>query len=186
MTALANPSTTSPLTNPSHAQLHTDTNTAVVGLGMRLDALEGAVPRTAQDIEHARLAAHQWTLRGDLVPDHKMLLPIIWNITGRTVTFEAAKITVLTPADADVVVDIVVGTALDGPMHDHDSGLQTSILKTPLVIPAGAFFSPTVSKVNDDFVGVQLPETYLAAFCEGAGSPGAPGRDLTIQLNRLL
>ena len=48
-------------------------------------------------------------------PTNKLLiLPLIWNLTERAVTFQAAKATVMTPADADIEIDIVVGAALTG------------------------------------------------------------------------
>jgi hypothetical protein len=181
----------SPLTNPSHSQLHNTTNRAVLDLNQRVimteDIIRGLTAPSGS-IQQARLAAHEWAVPGPLQENqtHRILIPLIWNLTGRNVEFQAAKITVLTPADEDIKVDIVVGSELTGPEHDHDDGTQTSIFKsgTELVIPAGQYFSPTL--VASDFEGVHPTNTYVAAFVEEIGTDAAPGADLTIQLNRNL
>jgi hypothetical protein len=181
--------TTSPLVDPSHSDLHNQTNNAVLDLNVRTSNLELLLSGlTAPDgsIEQARLVAHQWAVKGPLtgITLDAVLIPLIWNITGRVVTFSAAKASVLTPADADIVIDMVIGAEISGPMHDTTGGTQTSILQTPLVIPAGAYYSATLDKSG--FVGDHPIGSYIAAFVEGIGTAGAPGADLSIQLNRNL
>lgn len=182
---------TSSLTDPPHADLHNKTGLAVNDLGNRVATTETTlIALTAPNgpIDQARLAAHQWVVRGPLLvaETHKILIPLIWNITGRNVEFEGVKITVLTPADEEIKVDIVVGSTLTGPDHDHSGATQTSIFKTGKqpVIAAGQFFSLTVPP--DDFQGNHPMNSYLAAFVEEVGSTTSPGRDLTIQINRSL
>jgi hypothetical protein len=181
--------TSSPLVNPSHSQLHNDVNRAALDLSNRLNHVEQILAGlTAPDgtIQQARLVAHQWFVRGPLSVEmtHTILIPLIWNITGRPSTFNAVKATVLTPADADITVNLVIGSQLSGPHHDHDGDTQTEILKQKLVIPAGEHYSATIGP--DDFVGDHPIETYIAAFIDTVGSPDAPGADLSIQLNRSL
>jgi hypothetical protein len=183
-----NVDTNSPLVNPSHSELHNDVNRAALDLNNRLNAVElmlaGLTAETGP-IQQARLVAHEWIVRGPLAAaqTQMILIPPIWNITGRPVTFEGAKATVLTAADADIVVDMVIGATLTGPAHDT-GGSQTSILKVPLKIAAGAYYSATIGQA--DFVGNQPVNTYVAAFVSSIGSTDAPGADLTIQLNRSL
>jgi len=178
--------TITPLSNPSHSALHNATNLAVNDLADRVGHLEqiiAGLTAPSGSIEQARLAAHQWVLRGDLddtVVD-VLLLPMIWNLTGRTVTFEAAKATILTPAVDDTEIDIVVGSDLTGPTFDTNT--QTSVLKAPLVVPAGQAFSVSLSE--SDFAGQHPVNTYVTAYVKTVGT-GAPGVDLVVQLNRNL
>jgi len=184
-----NVDTTSPLIDPSHSELHNNVNRAASDLNARVSHLElilAGLTAPEGTIQQARLVAHQWIVRGELTPEqtHMVLIPPLWNITGRASTFNAAKATVLVPADADILVNMVIGAELSGPEHDHDSGTQTNILKTPLVIPAGEYYSQTIGP--SDFVGDHPTETYIAAFVDSIGSSAARGADLTIQLNRSL
>ena len=179
--------TISPLTNPSHSTLHNDANYAINDLADRVAHLEQIIAGLTApqgSIEQARLAAHEWVARGDLDSSvvGVLLIPMIWNMTGRTVTFQAAKATILTPAENDVDIDIVVGSQLNGP--DFDSGTQTSVLKAgKLTVPAGEAFS--VSLGPSDFTGQQPVNSYIAAYVQAVGG-GAPGVDLVVQLNRNL
>jgi hypothetical protein len=179
-----NVDTTSPLTDPSHSTLHNDANRGVNDLADRMVHLEQVIAGlTAPQgtIEQARLNASEWVVRGDVVADGALLLPMVWNMTGRSVTFQAAKATLLTPAEDDVEVDIVVGSELAGP--EFDDTTQTSVLKAPLVVRAGEAFS--VSLGPDDFDGQHPVNSYVAAYVKTVGA-GAPGVDLVIQLNRNL
>jgi hypothetical protein len=186
---LARPTGSNPLTNPSHSELHSSTSTAIESIDNRLEILETIVKAiTAPDgnIAQARLAAHEWAVHGQLDPvqNNMLLIPLIWNITGRTVKFDGAKATLLTEADANVVIDIVIGAELSGPEHDESGGTQTTILTSQLVIPAGELVSQTLGP--GDFSTDHSINTYVGAFVESIGSASAPGGDLTIQLNRLL
>lgn len=184
-----NVDTTAPLTNPSHSDLHNGTNRAVLDLNGRVSNLERLLSDlTAPNgsVDQARLAAHEWVVRGPISADGSILMPLIWNMTGRSVTFQAAIATVLNPSDADIEVDIVIGSVLSGPVFDPDT--QTSILKAgKLVVPANQHLS--VDLGVDDFGTEQAVGTYITAYVEsvGAGGTGSvPGEDLTIQLNRNL
>jgi hypothetical protein len=181
-----NVDTTSPLVNPSHSELHNEVNRATSDLNNRVSQLElvlAGLTAPQGSIEQARLVANSWTVAGNLVADNKLLIPILWNVTERAVSFQAAKATVITPADADIELNIVVGAVLNGPTYD--SSTQTSILKTgKLVITAGQRNSSTLG--IPDFKGDHPVNTYVAAYVAKVGSGAAPGADLTIQLNRNL
>jgi hypothetical protein len=178
--------TTSPLVDPSHSDLHNQVNRAVSDLNARLNQLElilAGLTAPEGSIEQARLVANTWSALGPLAANNKILMPLVWNVTERTVTFQAAKATVMSPADADIEVDIVVSAVLSGP--NYQSGTQNSILKAgKLVIPAGQYVSASLGP--SDFVGDHPVNTYVAAYIEKVGSSAAPGADLTIQLNRNL
>jgi len=177
MATLTDPDPTDPLVAPSHATLHTAVNAEIRSLTGRIDALAAKGPQTELDIRQARMAAHEWVVRGPVSGSGVTMLPVLWNITGRVVEFTGAKLTVLSPATGgDIVVDIKMGTTL-GAGAD-----QTSILNTPLMIPAGQYFSATLNE--DAFPGVHAMNSYLvASYTSSASTPGA---DLTVQLNRLL
>jgi len=184
-----NVDTTSPLVNPSHSELHNNTNRATLDLHSRVSQLElvlAGLTAPEGSIEQARLVANTWSVIGNLnnlASSHTILMPLVWNITQRVVTFKGAKVSVLTPADADIEVDIVVGATLVGPTYD--SGSQGSILAAgELVIPAGQHTSVTLTE--SDFAGQHPVNTYVTAYVRQAGSSNAPGNDLTIQLNRNL
>src|SRR3954469_1428650 len=181
-----NVDTTSPLVDPSHSELHNTTNRAVLDLNNRVGTLEqvlAGLTMPSGSIEQARLAAHQWVGRGLLSADQTILMPLIWNMTGRSVTFQAAKATVLTPANADIEVDIVIGSVLTGPTYDVST--QSSILQAgKMVITPGEYFSASLGQ--SDFGTEQAVGTYIAAYIEKTGSVGSPGADLTLQLNRNL
>jgi hypothetical protein len=181
-----NVDTTSPLMDPSHSELHNDVNRAALDLHNRLIQLElilAGLTAPQGSIEQARLVANTWYAPGNLVADNKLLMPLIWNLTERSSAFMGAKASLLTAADADIEVDLVVGATLSGPTYN--SGTQTSILKTgKLVIPAGWNVSVTLGP--DDFIADHPVNTYVVALVEKVGSVAAPGADLTIQLNRNL
>lgn len=181
-----NVDTTSPLVDPSHSELHNNANRATSDLNARVSQLElilAGLTAPQGSIEQARLVANSWTVTGNLVADNKLLIPILWNVTERAVSFQAAKATVMSPADADIELDIVVGAALNGPTYD--SSTQTSVLKTgKLVIPAGQRNSDTLG--ISDFKGDHPINTYVAAYVAKVGTGAAPGADLTLQLNRNL
>lgn len=182
---LPTPSADDPLTDPPHSTLHSSTNSAVNDLDRRVGNIEDAAPDISVDITQARLASHTVMVRGALGQSLRstLLVPVIWNLTGRMVTYQAAKATLTTAADADVVIDIVNGSTLDGPSYDE--GLQTSVLADgPLVIRAGQFFSDSVDV--DGFVTVQSVGTYVAVVIKELGSVDAPGGSLTVQFDRLL
>jgi hypothetical protein len=174
------------LTNPSHSELHNDVNRAVLDLTARMSQVELTLAGlTAADgsIEQARLVANTWYLTGALNVTQTILMPLVWNVTERAATFKSAKASLLTPADADVEVDLVVAGTLSGPTYDETT--QTSILAAgKLVIPAGQNVSATLGE--SDFVANHPMNTYVAAYVEKVGSTDAPGADLTIQLNRNL
>jgi hypothetical protein len=191
--ALTDPSPTSLLTEPSHSTLHGDVNYAIRSLDDRVNRVEQNVtymvkPKGA--IEQARRAAHEWAVRGPLVKNDKLLLPILWNLTGQAVTYEAVKATVYTPsASSDILIDIVSGTDLAN--DSYDPGTQSSIFKAGgLYITAGQTTSVTVLSTDTGatggFVGDMPNGSYLAAVIRQVGSVAQPGADLTIQINRLL
>jgi hypothetical protein len=175
--ALDAPDPNSPLADPSHAGLHQAENTAINLLSQRIGVFENAAPELASDLQQARLAAHEWPVRGTLMVDNRLLMPVIWNLTGHAVQFDAAKLSVFIPG----------GTLSSG---DYDIGnTQSSILGAgKLVIPAGEYSSVTVTAdgAGGGFVGNMPIDTYVAAVLTQVGSLSAPGADLTIQLNRLL
>jgi len=184
-----NVDTTSPLVNPSHSELHNTTNRAVLDLHNRVTQLElvlAGLTAPQGSIEQARLVANTWTIIGSLASlasAKTILMPLIWNITERVVTFKGAKATVLVPADADIEVNLVVGSTLSSPAYD--TGTQASILAAgKLVIPAGERSSMTLNE--SEFTGQHPVNAYVAAYVQTAGSTSAPGSDLTIQLNRNL
>jgi hypothetical protein len=190
---LDDPSPTAPLsgstTDPAHASLHSDVNYAVRSMDDRLSRVEENLSYLMMPnggVEQARRAAHEWVVRGPLVKDDQLLLPIIWNMTGRALTYEAAKATVYTPSGgSDILVDIVTGTDLIG--SSYDPGTQSSILAGGgLRIPVGQLTSATVLSSANGFVGSMTNNSYLAAVITQVGSAGSPGADLTIQINRLL
>lgn len=180
-----NVDTTSPLVNPSHSDLHNSTNAAVLDINNRLATLElflAGLTAPNGTLEQSRMVAHQWVLRGNLVADNVLLLPMIWNLTGRVVQYRAAKVSLMGAADTDVEVDIVNGAALTGPSFDPVT--QTSILKTgKIVVPAGQHTSASLGA--SDFVGDQPIGSYVVAYVKRVGS-STPGSDLVIQLNRYL
>jgi hypothetical protein len=181
--------TISPLTNPSHSDLHNLANGATLDLDRRVANVESVVrglTAPSGTIEQARLAAHTVMVRGPVGQELNgtLLVPVLWNMTGRPVTYQAAKATLLIAADADFEVDIVNGLDVEGNTFDAD--LHTSILKEGkrLVIPAGEFTSEELHV--DDFDGSQAQHTYLAVVVKSMGSVDAPGGSLTVQLNRNL
>jgi hypothetical protein len=195
--ALVDPSPTAPLSgtadDPAHASLHSDVNYAIRSLDDRLMRVEQNVTQLVKpkgSVEQARRAAHEWTVRGPLVKDDKLLLPILWNMTGQAVTYEAAKATVYTPAaSSNILIDIVNGTDLINDSYDPNT--QTSIFKAGgLYIEAGQTTSVTVLSTDvgasAGFVADMPNGSYLAAVIRQVGSVAQPGANLTIQLNRLL
>jgi hypothetical protein len=185
---LPDPDPNSQLVEPSHAQLHTAVNHSVNDIAARVTSLETTVTQvTAPDggIEQARMAVHTWTIPGVLITEqtNTLLIPLLWNLNERASTFSAAKASVmLPPVGADIKIDIVVSSLLEGNAYDLAQA-QTSILKQPLVIPAESNTSITLTAA--DFVGQHSRDNWLGAAVTQIGSD-SPGYDLTIQLNRLL
>lgn len=178
---------TDPLSGPSHAGQHNALNGSVANLTATVKTLTDAVPGNAEAVQQARRAAHEWVIRGPLITGSDLLLPVLWNMTGHPVQYEAAKLTVYTPpADTDIIVDIVTGSGVAS--GQYDEGTMTTILAEKLVIPAGEHESRFYYglALGDDFVGEQAVENFLAAYVYQVGSEAGPGADLTIQLNRLL
>jgi hypothetical protein len=182
---LPSPDANDPLTDPPHATLHSSVNNAVNDLDRRVATIEDAAPDAAENVRQARLAAHTWMVRGALTQglQDTLLVPVLWNLTGRTVEYAAAKVTVELAADADLIVDIVTGADLSGNAYSPD--LHTSILKGgPMTVPAGEYVSPSVAA--DGFVSTMAQETYIAAVITAMGSSDAPGGSITVQIDRLL
>jgi hypothetical protein len=180
------PSAGSKLNTPSHADLHTKLNTASENLHARLTTVEQNVNNLWPQVDQARLAAHMWDVPGvlDEANNNKLIMPIIWNMTGRTVLFSAAKVTVFTPpVGRAITVDIFTGHNLDGPILN--TGLATSILKTPLTVPVGAYYSSSIGTNGFKDNAFHAVDNYVVAVVTQVGST-TPGADLTIQLNRLL
>jgi hypothetical protein len=183
---ITDPSSTSLLNVPSHAGLHAQANDAVQLLNGRVTVIEQNVNNLWPQVQQARLVATTWLVPGTLsaANNNKLLLPLIWNMTGRAVDFSAAKITIFTPpTGAPITVDILTGTTLSGGMVDVVA--TDSILTTPLSIPVGEFYSAEITAAGSGFVGQHGVGTYVVAAVTGVGS-GTAGADLTIQLNRLL
>jgi hypothetical protein len=179
------PDSNDPLTDPPHASLHQQANAAVNDLDSRVGAIEDQVPVTAENISQARLATHTVMVRGLLTQGltNTLLVPVVWNLTGRTVSYVAAKATNEVAADADLVIDIVSGTELQGNTYNPD--LHASVFNDgPMVIPAGEFASPT--KTASSFVANMPQETYLTAVITQMGSSDSPGGSITVQIDRLL
>lgn len=184
----ADPTTTDPLNAPSHSGLHSRVHTAVENLNIRVGVTEDSINDIWPQIDQARLAAHQWVVRGPLVEadNNKLLMPIIWNMTGRTVLFSAARATVYTPPQGrDLQVNIYTGHDLDGAILN--TALASSILDAPLTIPAGQYTSPIATLAGGGFAdnAFQAVNNYVVAVVTQVGTTVAGG-DLTIQLNRLL
>jgi len=180
---IPDPAAGSLLNDPSHSGLHSQTNDAVQLLNGRVTVVETNVNNLWPQVQQARLVATTWLVPGTLLAanNNKLLLPLIWNMTGRSVDFAAAKLTVFTPPTGSAItVDIITGTTLvAGGVIDTAS--TDSILTAPLSIPVGELYSAEVTT----FVGVHAVGTYVVAAVTGVGSTDA-GADLTIQLNRLL
>ena len=124
-------------------------------------------------------------VRGQLTQGltNTLLVPVLWNLTGRSVEYVAAKATNEMAADDDLIIDIVSGATLQGNTYNPD--LHASVFKNgPMVIPAGEYFSPTVEA--NGFVADMPQETYIAAVITQMGSSDAPGGSITVQINRLL
>lgn len=182
------PATGSPLNDPSHSGLHSRINTAVENLNSRVSVVEGHVNDLWPEVQQARLAAHEWPVRGALngADNNKLLMPILWNMTGRVVQFQAAKLTVFTPPVGQaIIVDIVTGTTIAGGVLN--TGTMASILDAPMTIIPGEFTSGTVTQAGGGFAGtgVHAVNDFVVAVILQVGTTD-PGADLTIQLNRLL
>jgi len=185
--ALTNPDPTDPLSTPSHASLHTETNAAVASLGTRMNTVESVTSAAEIDIKQARRVADTWVIPGTLdgsivgVP----LLPVLWNLSPRAVEYEALKVSVLdAPTGSNIEVDVLVH--FDNYPHDTDPNNTSSgtVLKSTLKVLVGSYFSETFD-ANDFITPVQNPDTYLQIVIKAIGS-GEPGGNMTIQLNRLL
>lgn len=184
-------SPTAPLNDPSHAALHNQTNTVLMGVDTRVGVLETTMEGLTEPggaIDQARLVANTWTVSGTLPSItgtvRKLIIPLLWNISGRNVEFEGAKLTMLTTADRAVIVNIVTGTSLTGAVYDPLTHTTILAAGKQLSIPVGARVSAKLTA--DDFAGVHGVDSYLAAYVEQIGTSSAPGGDLTIQLNRSL
>jgi hypothetical protein len=183
---LDTPRSNSPLDTPSHSALHGSENAAIHDLHTRVKTIEDSAAGTASAIQLARRAAHEWALRGPIMAGDQLLLPILWNITGQPVLYDALKATVFTPPqDSDIIIDIVNGAVLAGDKVDY--ALQHSILSAgELRIPLGQFTSNTISGTGFAGDATHGVNTYVAAVIKQSGGNTQPGADLTIQLNRLL
>lgn len=182
------PDTGSPLHNPSHAQLHTKINTAVENLNTRVAVTEASVNSIWPEVNQARMVAHAWLVPGTLdeANNGKLLMPPLWNLTGRSVLFYAATASVFTaPLGRSIEVELWTGSEITGELLDADSA--SMILKTPLVIPAGQFTSNTATMISSGFADQahQAVNDWVAAVVTQVGTTN-PGADLTVQLNRLL
>lgn len=179
---------TKPLTDPAtlgHANLHDRVSASIENLRAAVAALVEAGPQVAADIDQARLSALVWTVPGNLVAaPGVLLLPVLWNLTGRAVEFEAARISCFTPpAGSDVLVDLVVSGEISSGTHtmNLDPSLMTKITAAPLRIVAGTNFSDAATA----FATNQPRNSYVGAVVRAVGS-SQPGANLTIQLNRKL
>ena len=184
--AFTDPGAGSRLNTPSHSDLHTRINTATENLHARVTNVEQSVNSIWPEVDRARLAAHMWDVPGTLdeANNNKLIMPIIWNMTGRTVLFSAAKLTVFTPPQgSSITMDIFNGHDLDGSLLN--TGLATSILKSPLTIPSGAYVSNSIGASGFKDNAFHAVDNYVVAVVAQVGST-TPGADLTIQLNRLL
>jgi hypothetical protein len=176
---------TSPLSVPSHAGEHNRLNTESTNQQAAITALQVAQAAVLPQIQMARLAAHEWIVRGPVQSGVNLLLPILWNLTGNNVDYNAAKATVFTPPQGQSIkIDIVTGTVLAGGTYDLAS--MTTILRAPLEIPAGQYVSASYSAAAGDFVGAMGTGSFVAAYIQQVGVDPNPGMDLSIQLNRLL
>ena len=179
------PDSLDPQTDPPHATLHQQVNGAVNDLDSRVGTIEDQIPTSAENVSQARLATHTVMVRGLLTQGltNTLLVPVVWNLTGRTVEYVAAKATNEVAADADLIIDIVSGAELQGNTYNPD--LHASVFKDgPMVIPAGEFISPT--KDASSFITTMPQETYLAAVITQMGSSDSPGGSITVQIDRLL
>jgi hypothetical protein len=175
---LPNPDPTSPLSAPSHANLHASTNAALTSLGTRMGAVETKQTAAQADITQARRVSNTWVVEGDLVAG--IILPVLWNLSPRAVEFEAAIVSVLTPpTGSSIEVDIQTGLVSDP--TNTDAG---SVLNSVLVVPEGENFSIPVG-VSGFITPVQEENSYVQVVIRQVGSV-EPGAGLTVQLNRLL
>lgn len=176
---------TSPLSDPSHSSEHNRINTQLTALRSEHDALAAQAPVTAQNIDQARLTASFFMVHGQVMSGVNLLMPIHWNMTGRVVEYEAARATIFTPPQGQsILVDLVTGTTLEG--GEYDLTTMTSILATPLEIPAGENTSIIYTDDNGDFLTDQPIGSFVAAYVLQAGTDPDTGADLSIQLNRKL
>ena len=174
---------TDPLSKaPGHAAQHNAVNGSVANLSSRVGNLEAAGPPLVTAVQQARRTAHEWVVRGGLVFDNNLLLPILWNLTAETVEYEAAKMTVYTPSTgSSIKVDLVAGDFIASGKYISDN--MATVLTAPMEILVSAHESRFYTSA--DFTTDMAPNTFLAAYITQVGS-GTPGADLTIQLNRLL
>lgn len=183
---LKTPNADDRLTEPPHATLHAETNAAITSIDTRLDTLESGAAAALVNIEQARLVSNTWLIRGTLIKDSKLILPLITNLTSRTVRFEAATASVLTASTSGPIeIDIVTAalSSLNSGAYAVPS-LQSSILTAgKIVIPQGAYKATTVLSSSNGFKATHDVDRYVAAALINVGTGAA---DLTIQLNRLL
>jgi len=177
---------TEPLTAPTnvgHANLHDRVRDAIGNIAVRLNSLETAASNAVMNIQQARLAALTLSVPGELAVTGEIIRPMIWNITGRSVTLVASRITVITPpVGGSVDVDILIspqGPSGAGPMGFDPAGMTVA---GSLTIPDGMNVSATL---NSFAATTQPLNTFVAAIVRSVGAT-APGSDLTIQINRNL
>jgi len=183
-------SPTSPLTDPAHSTLHNDTGAAINSLHLRVSDTEEYLDELIEPdgpIDQARLVAHTFLFKGAVttaaMSTKPLILPIVWNVTGRTVVFWAAKATVFSPANADLDIDVVVGSSVTGP--NFDAGAHTSVLTAgKLTIPSGQYFSTTT--VEAGFNASQPVESYMAVYVKDVHGATTAAVDLCVQVNRKL
>lgn len=185
---LKTPNADDRLTEPPHATLHAETNAAITSIDTRLDTLESGAAAALVNIEQARLVSNTWLIRGTLLTANRnlLILPLITNLTSRTVRFEAATASVLTASTSGPIeIDIVTAalSSLNSGAYAVPS-LQSSILTAgKIVIPQGAYKATTVLSSSNGFKATHDVDRYVAAALINVGTGAA---DLTIQLNRLL
>jgi hypothetical protein len=192
---IADPATANKLDNPSHSAVHTKTNAAVEALHGRVAVTESGInsiwPQMEvlrQEGERARLAAHMWTVPGPLdeLTLNSALLPPIWNMTGRSVLFSAARATVYTPPQGkEIKIEIWAGTEITGKIPDTTN--MHMVLAAPLTIPVNSYTSDMLTIDGGGFAvnAFHAQGEVLIAIVTQVGDT-APGADLTIQLNRML
>jgi len=176
---LTNPDPTDPLSTPSHASLHVSTNNAISSLTSRVGFIESSRAGVAEDIEQARRVSNTWVVHDELTVSDRPVMPLLWNLTTRSVEYESARLSVLIPpAGGDIVVEIQDG----GDETSDPTSISAGAIAT-LTIPDGEYFS---APFTSGFVSaMQEPNHYLQVVVTAVGATFA-GSDLTVQLNRLL
>jgi hypothetical protein len=182
------PSSDQKLDAPSHSELHTELSEAVRLLHLRMDTVEQEhINLLWPQVEQSRKSANTWVIPGQLSAEvvGPLLLPPLWNLTGRSVLFDAVRATAYTePLGQDIIIDILTGPEITGPLKVSS---MHSIFKPTqrLTIPVGGNVSPIMSQLTNGFAdGAHhaIGEVVVVQILQiGTDAPGA---DLTIQLLR--